>query len=403
MRTTSFAAGLCGLFASTQALADDRGDFAQAVAAATPILDYRLRYETVDQDGFSEDASAVTSRLRVGFETGSFKATKLLVDVEHIEAHEEQYNSTINGEVQYPVVPDPEGTELNRFQLTNTSLASTTFVIGRQRIIHDDARFVGNVGWRQNEQTFDALRVVHRPAEGLTIDAAFIAQVNRIFGDRSPMGRWESNSLIADVDYRLGLQGMEATVSGFAYLLDFDDDAPGQSSQTYGASAEARAGSFSGRVRGAWQTDYADRQERYAAGYASLEGTYHAAPGAFTAGAEILGSDDDIPFSTPLATLHKFDGYADVFLSTPAEGVRDVYAGAAFDIPAIGPFNAVKVAATYHDFADAGGGDRYGQEVDALLSVRMDRVSGLLKLAHYRADELATDRTKLWLQFGWSY
>ena len=71
----------------------------------------------------------------------------------------------------YPVVADPESYEINRLQLTNTSIIDTTITLGRQRIVLDDHRFVGNVGWRQNEQTFDALRVVNKHIPNLTIDA----------------------------------------------------------------------------------------------------------------------------------------------------------------------------------------------------------------------------------------
>ena len=65
------------------------------------------------------------------------------------------YNSTTNGKTTYPAVADPETYEINRLQLTNTRIPMTTVTLGRQRIVLDDQRFVGNVGWRQNEQTFD--------------------------------------------------------------------------------------------------------------------------------------------------------------------------------------------------------------------------------------------------------
>ena len=125
----------------------------------TMILDARLRYEHVDQQPFAQDADALTLRARLGFETGKAWNTSLLVEGEAVVPLDSHYNSTTNGHVQYPVVADPEGYELNRLQLTNTSIDATTLTIGRQRITLDDHRFVGNVGWRQNEQTFDALRV----------------------------------------------------------------------------------------------------------------------------------------------------------------------------------------------------------------------------------------------------
>ena len=42
-------------------------------------------------------------------------------------------------------------------------------------------------------------------------------------------------------------------------------------------------------------------------------------------GIEYLEGNGTIGFSTPLATLHKFQGFADVFLTTPASGITDAY------------------------------------------------------------------------------
>ena len=43
-------------------------------------------------------------------------------------------------------------------------------------------------------------------------------------------------------------------------------------------------------------------------------------------GYEVLGADDGAAltsFQTPLATLHKFQGWADKFLTTPPNGIRE--------------------------------------------------------------------------------
>ncbi len=48
--------------------------------------------------------------------------------------------------------------------------------------------------------------------------------------------------------------------------------------------------------------------------------------GTLGVGYELLGSDDGVAaFQTPLATLHKFNGFADQFLVTPAGGLQDIY------------------------------------------------------------------------------
>ena len=50
-------------------------------------------------------------------------------------------------------------------------------------------------------------------------------------------------------------------------------------------------------------------------------------PLGFKAGYEVLegAPTGGLAFVTPLATLHKFQGWADKFLATPASGIEDAY------------------------------------------------------------------------------
>ena len=164
MNTTVLAAGAVAIGLAMPAHAQDAGSLKDALGATKPIFDLRLRAENVDQDGIANDAHATTLRARLGFETGKWGKTSLLVEGEGIVPIQDDYrpDPMIASMTTYPVVADPEGYEINRFQLTNTSLPGTTLTLGRQRIALDDQRFVGPVGWRQNEQTFDAFRVVNK-------------------------------------------------------------------------------------------------------------------------------------------------------------------------------------------------------------------------------------------------
>ena len=47
---------------------------------------------------------------------------------------------------------------------------------------------------------------------------------------------------------------------------------------------------------------------------------------------------------TPLATLHKFDGWADLFLTTPNKGLQDLYAGAAYRFDGVKALPGLKMA-----------------------------------------------------------
>ena len=164
-----------------------------------PIFDTRLRIEQVDQEPIVNDAHATTFRARLGFETGKAWNTSLLIEGEAVMPIQDDYrpDPTVATMTAYPVVADPETYEINRLQLTNTSLPGTTLTLGRQRIALDDQRFVGPVGWRQNEQTFDAFRMVNRSVTNLVLDATYFNRVNRIFGDEFAAGRLQGRQFPA--------------------------------------------------------------------------------------------------------------------------------------------------------------------------------------------------------------
>ena len=186
------------------AAADDvRGMLREALEASRPIAELRLRLEDVEQAAVPQEAQAATLRAHLGVETGKAWSWALLAEGEVIWPLTTDYNDTINGKTQFPVVADPETYEVNRLQLVNTSLPGTSVTLGRQRILHDDHRFVGNVGWRQNEQTFDALRFVNKSVDDLTVDATWLNQVNRVFGKDSPQGRYTGDNYLVNAAYQL--------------------------------------------------------------------------------------------------------------------------------------------------------------------------------------------------------
>lgn len=169
------------LLTASAAQAAGLGPITGAIGETKPIVDARVRYENVDQEPLADEADANTLRLRLGFETGKAWNTSLLAEGEFVWPFDGDYreDNAVATNAAYPVVADPESYEFNRLHLTNTSLPGTTLTLGRQRILMDDHRFVGNVGWRQNEQTFDALRVVNKSVNALTVDVAYLNQVNR--------------------------------------------------------------------------------------------------------------------------------------------------------------------------------------------------------------------------------
>lgn len=393
--------------------AADFGSIQGALAESKPIFDARLRYEDVDQTPLVEEADAETLRLRLGLETGKVWNTALLLEGEAVVGLDGSYrdDTARQRDLAYPVIPDPESEEINRLQLVNTSLPGTTLTLGRQRILLDDQRFVGNVGWRQNEQTFDAVRIVNKPLAALTVDATYLNQVNRIFGRESPQGRYHGDGVLANVAYQSSL----GKLTGFGYLLDFDPitSIPAAlnpvrvSTETFGTRFTgerplskiklAYAGTF------ARQSDYGSNPVNFNLDYYSVEltGTYRQY--SVTLGQEVMEGNGVVGFATPLATMHRFHGWADKFLTTPANGIDDRYVSAGYLAKGVAMLDTLSATVVYRDFESERLGLDLGTEVDLQLQAKYQRFVGLLKYAHYEAQQGQTpaayqDTTKFWVQ-----
>ena len=371
-----------------------------AVRESKPIVDLRLRSESVDQAGMAEDADALTLRARLGFETGKAWDTSFLAEGDFLTPFDSHYNSTVNGKTAYPVVADAETYELNRIQLTNTSIADTTITFGRQRINLDDQRFVGNVGWRQNEQTYDGLRVVNKTVRNLTVDVTYLDQVNRVFGKDSPVGRYHGDNYLANAAYQLPL----GKLTGFAYLTDFDE-APRDSAQTLGLR-------FTGekpvqKVKIAWLVSWAQQTERannplnFSQDFYTAEVTGTFRQYSLGVGYEVMEGNGVRGFSTPLATLHKFDGWADKFLTTPPNGLERRYVTLGYTRKGLGFLDTISANAVYHQFDSSRLSIDYGNEVDLQVQAKYQRFNLLLKYADYNADRFATDTHKYWVQLDY--
>ena len=234
----------------------------EALTGGTPYIDARYRFEHVDQDGFAKDAKASTLRLRFGYVTGKAYDFSARVEVEHIDPiGNDNFNSTTNGKSTRPTVADPGETEINQLYLRYQGVPDTTLTVGRQRVILDNARFVGNVGFRQNEQTFDAVTVVNTSLPDTRLFYGYVWHVNRVFGDRSANGNFRVDTHLFNGSYS-GLGFVKP--SAYLYLLDFTDPARENSSTaTYGLRLTGKTAIAEGwnalyTAEYAHQTDWAD-------------------------------------------------------------------------------------------------------------------------------------------------
>lgn len=393
---------LCSAFAALSLNAAEPATLADAISQGKISLNARARYEHVEQTNL-RDADALTLRTRLGFTTAKFHGWQAMIEGENIVALDgDAYSqSGLNpAAASRAVVADPETTELNQLWLAYT-FDQTTGTLGRQRLVLDNARFIGDVGWRQNQQTFDAFVLQDKSLDKTTLTYAYLDQINRVFSRRHAQGRWDSDSHVLHANYTgFGF----GTVSAYAYLLDFAN-ASTNSSATYGASLSGSRAWHEGikltyRAEIAYQQDYANNPQHYGASYWILEAGPAWRNVSVALGHERLGSDNNVGFKTPLATLHAHNGWADLFLATPAAGLRDTYLKVNATLP-----EGFSLLAFYHRFESDRGSTDFGDELDIQVARKFGQnITALAKFADFRRDSLALPNArKFWLQLEYAY
>ena len=358
-------------------------------------VDVRYRYEKVKDDNFDLDALASTLRLRLGYTTGTLFGVFAGIQFEGLAAlGNESYDSTANGKTQYPVIADPEDTEVNRVFVGYEAPQKTTLKLGRQRITLNNHRHIGNVGWRQLEQTFDAFSVVSTGVDKLNLFYGHLERVNRIFGEHNPTSALKQLDVNADLLNVIWDSAMGKLV-GYGYFIEFEDT-PLLSQKNFGArfTGAQPIGEDFRFLYGAElvrQDGYKDAASFVDADYRFLEVGFDLDVLTLKGTYELLSGDGVYAFRTPLATLFKFQGWADAFLETPKSGVEDIQGTLSADAWGL------NWMAVYHEFhADEGGAD-YGSEIDLSIGKKFGKTVSLgLRYASYDADEFFRDVEKLW-------
>jgi hypothetical protein len=343
---------------------------APAIAAEAPsnsgqlLLEARTRYELYDPDG--ADAEAITARLRLGWRQPISKTLTGLIEMEAIGAIDDAYADGVHAHPGKAIIQDPETVELNRAVVEWRPNARLGVDVGRQRIILGNARFIGNSGWRQNEQTFDAIKLTAKPAKAVTVTYAYIDRVRRPLGHKSTQGVWRGDVHLIQAEGDLGPIGK---ATAYAFLMDFDNAAT-QSNKTFGvrlAGAHALKSGLSGtwELEHANQKDYGANPQRYSVDYDLASAGLKTARSTVSLNLERLEGDGVHAFQTPLASLHGFQGLSDVIGATPAKGVRDVFLRGA---TTVGTKQPLKLGGEAHDFDTTVGGQNLGREIDATVS-----------------------------------
>jgi hypothetical protein len=380
-------------------------------------IDLNYRYENVNQDNVRvpplrgiplpdarqpDTANANTVRLRLGLLSPVFHGLQGYAEYQGLYAMQSDYNSTRNGKTGYSIIADPYVNELDQLWISYAGIPDTLIKGGRQVIQLDDQRFIGNVGWRQLQQTYDSVLITHNNQQlfGLTVNAGYIGRSKTITGTTEGL-----TAPILNVNYKLGDYG---NLVGYAYWLDFTDpDVNFKSNQSYGirlTNFQKPGDSFKlsdnyGLVYTAeWsiQSDYQNSPRDYTVNRYNLMGGFTAYNFTFQGAMEQLdGVGQNQAFITPLGTNFAFQGWADQFLITPNDGIRDVFG------TIISTLNRgdITLMGIYHNFYDDTGNIHYGKEWDFRAIKKFGKHYSLLaQYAYYDADQYSTDTQKIWVQ-----
>ena len=404
--------------------------FSDAVKAGTSMTSFRLRSERVDQDGLPEHANAFTLRSLIGWQTAPYKNFSIGAQIIDVSKFVDDYNDrALNvsqpGMADYPNVVDPDNTDINQLFVDWTGIRNTKFRLGRQSVKLDNVRFIGNIEFRQVMQVFDGIAVENKSLPNTEIYLAHFDRVKQI------NTKLRSGDLdIANVKYRLT---PTESISGYGYFSNFNDlgytvnaglaatpPAAGMvdaSHKTLGLRLDGTR-RINDDWKGMYTAEYA-KQDDYSGGDGRIDAHYYR----LGAGAsykswfvrfdhETLSSNErQYSFQTPFGTNHLFQGWADAFLVTPTQGIKDnflTFGGKPIEsVTLLGEYHVIK---SDEDFAAFGGGtgDTWGTELDLAVTYTWSKQLWVkAEYANFREDDRAVARKpdieKIWLTLMYTF
>ena len=345
-------------------------------------INARTRYEIFDldtasgtlRDGTEADRDGFSTRVRYGYTTPNFNGFTAMAEGETLTRLGGDHDDI------HPLDDAGDGTDLNQLWVQYANEDYGKAKVGRQIYSLDDHRFIGHVGWRQNIQTFDAATADYTGIDNLSVKGFFSDAVNRVNGDYFKMDTYGANISYKFYD--------NFTLTGFYYEMD-NADLTAFENETLGLRA---VGSF----------NLGEQKFKYAGSIAKQDfdendageddATYLAADLSTVVAGITLGAGFEIMesgFRTPVATVHKFNGFADVYtpLNGFDNGLEDFYGYIGYTIP-VG--NGIPVKLIYHTFdaeSGAASGQDGGDEIDLVASYKINKYLNLIaKYGNYSED-----------------
>ena len=439
MRAKSLSLGTLVLFIGGSFLAGGNFNTVKAgdildkpFKSVKPYFQIRPRYETVhtEKSPNVKDAKALTTRIKVGVKVnGIFQIDGLNAVLEgvDVEALVDDYDKSIKhddtvGKNNYETVLDPDKARLTQAYISYT-INKTTLFFGRKYVALDDHRFIGTVNWRQMPQSFGVVGIHDNTIKGLNILLAGIYERKGIIDKLNADWKADKMPIVIDISYKII---PAVRVKAFGYLIT-------DIHNTYGIRADGKIDLGNG-LKFSYLGEYAVQRDPYEndnkktkpdidTNYYRVAGNLAfntGGIGTFFGGVEYTYFGDknnkSAGFSTPLATLHKFEGWSDVLLKGSANGydygMKETKVSVGYKHPVFGKF-----ILSYLDFKSDKNpktiGDNIGSEWDFAYAKGFGKhISLLLKGAVYNGKDGyvsggktygTTDTTKYWVQLNFVY
>lgn len=399
----------CLSLAVSEVHADDSSTdvLTDAIKNGKATIQIRPRAEWVDDDGApkTDPAKAITVRTILGYKTAPIEGISVYGEVMDVSALDDNYNvNYVQPNAKYATVSDPEVTTVHQLYLSGYGVK-----LGKQRLIVNNSRFIGDVDWRQDGQMFTAATYEKaKLLSWLDVQAAYATKVSLVDDQTAsiklPMVNLKAHTPFgANVTLFLAaIEGREA-IGQQALEANFDTT----KSRAYDVlRVDGRKSNVLYDFSYGRQRDYADGSPTVVphAGYSDIQLGYVLGPLTVRVQQEVLGRG----FQTPLATLHSFNGWADRFLVTPTNGLNDR------NIQFYSTVKTIDLVAAYHVFTEDAGNRKFGEEVDLSAGKKFNpHWSALIKFASYHGDgEVTTPASQFaygqnvmkgWVQVTYNY
>ncbi len=405
----------------------------QALLGGRPVADIRLRYESVSDESRAFTGAGATLRARLGYDTAAWNGLALSASFDILApVGDTAYNTTRNGKTQYAQIGDTPLVALKHLNLTYAG-HDTRVTLGRQRLALGSQRFLASPDWRMHGSSFDAVQIVNTAIADLALTYIYIDRANRIYGETVPFdvaasaaattqaGYYDSDSHVMSAAWT-GLAGLR--LEAYALLLDFKPPHYAVSAAQRTANARLATATWGGRaeydvaltggLRARLVADHA-RQTPYAGNPQTFELAYWLGEAGLNwngygaaLGYEVLSGNGTVALSTPLGWLHNNNGWADLFTTTPVNGLADLYVRGTKSWPGVLGMRSLNTTIAWHGFRTDRLGVGLGSEWDAQAELQIDgNFSVVLKYADYQGSGIgfggAPDKSVFWLQTAWRY